>query len=192
VAGAGMKGEELYADTLATFIDVINDGAEEKKLVDMGFAPDYNGILLANGDDGFSKIGYAFVDTNRDGIDELYIGEIGFAVYDIYTMVDGKPTHVVSGGERDRYYIFDNCFICNEESSGPDEQVWTLYNLEPNSTEMVVQYAYKNDIYANKEKPWFKSYDLEEWESVSEDEFKEEVTYIEDLLGIEMISIKNF
>ncbi len=55
-----------------------------------------------------------------------------------------------------------------------------------------MQYAYKYDAYANKDKPWFKSYDLEEWESVSEDEFKEEVTYIEDLLGIEMISIKNF
>ena len=185
--GAGMKGDDLYAYTLATLIDVINDGADEKKLVDMGFATDYNGIMLTHGDDVLSKIGYAFADTNLDGIDELYIGEIDEgALYDIYTMVDRMPTHVVSGGERDRFYVYNNSFISNEQSSGPDEQSWILYNLESNSTEMVVQYAYKYDISENKDNPWFKSYDYEEWEAITEDEFNEGVKDLDAGKGLEM------
>ncbi len=190
--GAGMKGEELYADTLSTLIDIINNGANEKELIENGFAPDYNGIMLTHGDDVLSKIGYTFADTNLDGIDELYIGEIGYAVYDIYTMVDRKPAHVVSGCETDRYYIYDNNFICNGASSGPDENIWTLYNLESNSTEMVVQYSYKYDSYENKENPWFRSYDLNEWETISEDEYNEGVDYLKAQLKMEMKPLSEF
>ena len=185
--GAGMKGEDLYPYTLATLIDALNEGSTDKELADMGFAADYNGILKVNGENGLSKIGYGFADINLDGIEELYIGEIdNGAIYDIYTIIDRMPTHVISGCETDRYYVYDNSFIINEYGDGPEVRGCTLYNLESNSTEMVVQYGYKYDGYANAENPWFKTWDLSEWESITEDEYNEGVKNLESKKGLEM------
>ncbi len=172
--GAGTKGEDLYADTLSSFIGLLKDGTDASKLEEMGFAPDYYAIVSENGDDGLSKIGYAYMDINNDGIDELFIGDMESGVaYDIFTMVDRTPTHVVSGGARDRYYIYEGSFICNEYSGGANESGWTVYNLEPNSTDLVVQWGYKYDGYESEDKPWFQTYDLNEWTSITEDEYKE-------------------
>ena len=88
-----------------------------------------------------NKIGYAYYDINADGIEELIFGEIAQGklkgvIYDIYTMVDRKPQHVISGGNRNRYYICDNSFVCNEYSSGANESGVRIYILVENSTEL--------------------------------------------------------
>ncbi len=172
--GAGMKGEDLYAYTLSAFIDALNMGYDANKLEEMGYAPDYYGIMQENGEDGLSKIGYAYADVNVDHIDELFIGDMETgAIYDVFTMVDREPVHVISGGARDRYHVYDNAFISNEYSGGANESGWTLYALMNNSTEMVAQWAYKYDGYEHEKNPWLKSYDMEEWEEITESEYNE-------------------
>ena len=112
-------------------------------------------------------------------MDELLIGEIADgdlkgSVYDIYTMVDREPTHVVSGSARNRYYALEHGMICNEASEGADETDWVSYDIEPNGTELLQQLSVKYDGYEDKEQPWFVGFGAgSEWESIDEEEFED-------------------
>ena len=128
------------------------------------------------------KIGYAYYDTNGDGIEELLIGEIAKGawkgvIYDMYTMVNRAPKHVISGGSRNRYFVCDDAFICNEYSSGAMESGVRVYALVENSVELFPQVSFKYDAYKNKKNPWFLSYgnpeDENSWENTDEKKFKE-------------------
>ena len=169
----GTKGQDLYKDVLKKHITSIKEKWDSVKLEQENMSYMYN---LTD------RIGYVYYDVNGDGIDELLIGEIAErdwkgVIYDIYTMVNREPKHVVSGGSRNRYFICDNSFVCNEYSSGAMESGVRVYNLVENSTELYPQVSFKYDGYTNPEKPWFLSYGDEtnndSWENVSEEKFKE-------------------
>lgn len=168
----GMKGEDLYGEVLARHIRAIDEKWDSVRLEKENMSYMYN---IINPKD---KIGYAYYDVNVDGTDELLIGEISQGdwkgvVYDIYTMVDRKPKHVVSGGSRNRYYVCDDSFLCNEYSSGAMESGVRVYNLVENSTELFPQINFKYDGYENPKKPWFISYSDEKWENVTESAYNE-------------------
>ena len=176
-----MKGADLYKDILKKHITAINEKWDSEKLEKENMSYMYN-ILAQNKENILNKIGYAYYDVNVDGIDELFIGEISEGawkgvVYDIYTMVNRKPQHVISGGSRNRFFVCDNAFICNEYSSGALESGVRVYALTENSTEMFPQVSFKYDAYLNDKNPWFISYGSEfeddKWENVSEEKFKE-------------------
>ena len=167
----GMKGEDLYKSVLEKYITAINEKWDSSKLEKENMSYMYN-IIHKN------KIGYTYYDINADGIDELVIGEIADGawkgvVYDIYTMVNREPKHVVSGGTRNRYYVCDDSFVCNEYSSGALESGVRVYNLVENSTELYPQLSFKYDGYINSKKPWFISYIDEKWENVSEEKYND-------------------
>lgn len=168
----GMKGKDLYKNILEKHFTAIHEKWDSAKLEKENLSYMYN-IL-----EDKSKIGYAYYDVNADGIDELLIGEISEGdwkgvIYDIYTMVDRSPKHVVSGGSRNRYYVCDNSFICNEYSSGAMESGVRVYNLVENSTELFPQVSFKYDSYENPKKPYYISYSDEKWENVSEKTYNE-------------------
>ena len=82
-------------------------------------------------------LGFAKVDLNGDGVDELVMGEdMGDedVIYDIKTVVkEGKEAKVVtvfSGGERNRMYIDSNGLLVNEGSNGADDSFVKYYKLE--------------------------------------------------------------
>ena len=167
----GMKGEDLYKSVLLKHSLAIKEKWDSIKLEREQMSYMYN---LTD------KIGYIYYDVNADGIDELLIGEIANSawkgvVYDIYTMVGRKPQHVVSGGNRNRYFVCDESFICNEYSSGALESGIRVYNLVENSVELFPQVSFKYDGYTNPQKPWFIEYGSSDndWENVSEEKFNE-------------------
>ena len=165
----GTKGEDLYRNILQKHITALNEKWDSVKLEKENLSYMYN---LTD------KIGYAYYDVNVDGIDELFIGEIADGawkgvIYDIYTMVDRIPKHVVSGGSRNRFYVCDDAFICNEYSSGAMESGLRVYNLVENSTELFPQVSFKYDGYTSPKNPWFLTYSDDSWENVSEEKFKE-------------------
>ena len=167
----GMKGKDLYKDILEKHLTAINEKWDGAKLEKENMSPMYN-IIPKN------KIGYTYYDVNVDGIEELLIGEISDGawkgiIYDIYTMVNRKPKHVISGWDRNRYYVCDGSFICNEYSSGAAESGLTVYNLVENSTELYPQVSFKYDAYENPKNPYFLSYSDEKWENVSKEKFNE-------------------
>ena len=177
----GMKGKDLYHEVLKSHINAINEKYDSIMLEQNNMSYMYN-ILRKSGENLLNKIGYAYYDLNADGIDELLIGEISKGnqkgiIYDIYTMVNREPKHVVSGGNRNRFFVCNDVFLCNEYSSGAMENGVRVYILLENSTELFPQVAFKYDGYSNVQNPWFLSYGIEEesnkWENVTESTYKE-------------------
>lgn len=167
----GMKGEELYKDILKKHAAAIKEKWNSTRLEQEEMSYMYNLV---------QKTGYIYYDVNADGIDELLIGEIAQGnnkgvIYDIYTMVNRQVQHVISGGRRNRYYVCDDTFICNEYSNGANENGVRVYNLVENSTTLFPQVGFKYDGYENAKKPWFISYNFEndEWENVSKESYIE-------------------
>jgi len=199
VAGGGTSGEELYGDVIDQFKKAISEGWDGEKLEKNKMSSMYYAIAQYDGGaNAMQSIGYAFVDLNSDGVDELCVGEISDGdwkgvIYDIYTMVDRKPTHVVSGYERDRYYALKGGIILNEASGGAELTETVSYYLEPNSTEMIPQIAVKYDSYDDEANPWYKSnnYEKGEWEKITEDEYNEYVQRISDVIRFDYTPFGN-
>ena len=177
----GMKGEDLYQNILQKHLTALKEKWDSIKLENEDMSYMYNVITQTNAD-ALSKVGYIYYDVNKDGIEELLIGEIAEGawkgvIYDIYTMVNREPKHVISGGSRNRYYICDESFVCNEYSSGAMESGVRVYSLIENSTVLYPQVAFKYDAYTNSENPWFISYSSDflkdNWENTSETIYKE-------------------
>ena len=185
----GMKGEDLYKDILKKHITAINEKWDSKKLEEENLSYMYNIIPE-------DKIGYAYYDINTDGIDELVIGEITEGswkgvIYDIYTMVDRKPQLVISGGSRNRYYVCDRSFVCNEYSSGALESGVRVYHLLENTTELFHQVSFKYDGYENKKNPYFITYSGNEWKNVSEETYKKRKKIFEMYERFDFVPLKN-
>ena len=179
VWGAGCNGEDMYSEVIDKYVTAMKEKWDSNKLEEEDMSPEYNAVNVATGGDAIDNVGYAYYDVNNDGIDELLIGEIAEGdlkgtVYDIYTMVDRKPVHVLSGSGRDRYYALEYGMIVNEKSGGADDSEWQSYDIEPNTTNLLPQLGVKVDGYEDKDNPWFANYGSEgEWESISEEDFEE-------------------
>ena len=181
---SGTNGEDLYPNILDRYITAIN----EKWSVNQFEEADMSGelALIASGAaDPFESIGFAYADINGDGIDELLIGDLTGSnpdgmVYDIYTMVDREPAHVVSSYLRDRYYVLGGFDVCNEYSAGAGENGTVCYVLIPNSTELFWQVAYICDEYEDEESPWFRAYSDGELEAVTEEDYNAALEEIND------------
>lgn len=177
----GTRGEDLYKNIIKKHITAINEKWDSVKLENENMSYMYN-VLAQTNINVLDKVGYIYYDVNADGIDELLIGEIAEnnwkgIIYDIYTTVNRKPKHVVSGGSRNRYFVCDKTFICNEYSSGASESGVRVYNLTENSTELFAQVGFKYDAYTNPQNPYYLSYSNnladDKWENVSEEKFNE-------------------
>ncbi|MBR6485685.1 MAG: hypothetical protein IKT17_03240, partial [Lachnospiraceae bacterium] len=179
VWGAGCDGEDMYSEVIDKYVTAVKEKWDSNKLEKEDMSPEYNAVNIATGGDALDNIGYAYFDINNDGVDELLIGEIAQGdlkgtVYDIYTMVDRKPVHVLSGSGRDRYYALKYGLIVNERSDGADDSEWLSYDIEPNTTNLLPQLGVKIDGYEDNDNPWFVNYGSEdEWESISEEDFEE-------------------
>ncbi|MBQ6966897.1 MAG: hypothetical protein IJP84_03230 [Lachnospiraceae bacterium] len=176
--GAGTKGEDLYGDVLKKIVNAINEKWDANRLEEEGLSPEYYSLSAA-GENVLEKAGYAYFDENHDGVDELFIGVIEEGdnkgvCYDIYTMVDRKPEHVVSGTARNRYYVLQSGLLVNEHSDGANAEGWDVYDIEPNTANLLDQVKLKIDRYEDEVKPWFVSYDNgATWESRTEEEFED-------------------
>ena len=196
----GMKGEDLYGDILKKHITAIKEKWDSAKLEKENMSYMYN-VVNVSGKKAGDVIGYIYSDVNGDGIDELLIGEIADGnqkgmIYDIYTMVNRKPEHVVSGGSRNRYFVCENGFICNEYSSGAKESGLRTYFLTENSTELYPQVSFKYDGYAKTKSPYFLTYgnpaDENKWENVSEKRFYERRKSFEKYKRFDFIPLSKF
>ena len=81
--------------------------------------------------------GALLTDLNADGVPELLLGNASpdagqygpVFFYDLYTLIDGAPKHVVSSGERYRYYLRGDGLIAFEGSSGAAYSYVALYRF---------------------------------------------------------------
>ena len=192
----GTKGENMYKDILKKHKKAIEEKWDSVRLENENMSYMYN-VLAQDGTNVLDKVGYAYYDANGDGIDELVIGEIADGswkgvVYDLYTMVDRKPKHVTSGGSRNRYYMCNGAFICNEYSSGAAESGCRVTILVENSTELFPQIHFKYDGYENAKSPWYYAYSDNKWENVSEQKYKERKATFEKYVRFDYTPLSKF
>ncbi len=196
--GRGTRGKDLYNEIIEKHIKAIKEHWDSNKLEQENMSYMYN-ALAANNKNLLDKIGYAYYDVNADGIEELFIGEIEQGVmkgviYDIYTMVDRKPVHVVSGGNRDRYFATDEVFLCNEFPSGADERVWKIFILVENSTTLYPQVFFKQVGQEDADSTWYITYssDNGEWKKTTEQEFKDRKTVFDKYVRFDYTPLSKF
>ena len=113
---------------------------------------------LAGYEMGESSLGYCTMDINGDGIEELMIGSVNENAYtgmffDLYTIVDGQISLVISSGERDRYYLCEDYTIANEGSGGALSSVSGYYDLI--SDQLQLKEGVFMDGYDHSDNPWF-------------------------------------
>lgn len=85
--------------------------------------------------DPMNRIGYYLHDIDKDGIDELFIGE-NFtgdytpSIYQIFTVKEGTRRLIIEGGERDRFYLGKDDTVYNEGSGSATSYVLFHYKME--------------------------------------------------------------
>ena len=78
------------------------------------------------------EYGYALLDLNGDQVDELLITD-GELIIDLYALLeDGSVNHLLSGGERMRYFLCEDNIIGYHGSGGASNTLWSFDRLQPN------------------------------------------------------------
>ena len=119
--------------------------------------------------DPLDNVGYSLVDLDGDESPELVIGAIMNAekdpsVFEIWTMVDGKPVMLAQGGTRNRYvlqYVVEDgmWYVVNEGSGSAFNHVTYYLMLSEGKFEVVQGIVF--DAAADEQNPWFMTYDLD-------------------------------
>ena len=122
----------------------------------------YEGIPLENA-------GFAFMDLDGNGIQELLIGAIMGAdrdplVFEIWTVRNGEPTMLAQSGSHNRYYLQyaeeDSLWsVAYEAENGAANHA--VYYLQLADGEFQVIQGIVFDAIANEQEPWFMAYDLD-------------------------------
>ncbi len=185
--GAGTKGEDIFGEYVKEIITTIENAKDASELEAAELSPMYYSITQGDeAKDPMEAIGVCYADINVDGIDEMVIGDMETnEIYDVYTTVDGKPAHVISGYNRDYFKIYSAGIIEYVlESAGVT--VTNSYDIINNTTEMFPQVSLKVDETADAEDMWSASYDEgETWESITEEDYNEYLSNLENMNGKE-------
>ncbi len=105
--------------------------------------------------------GYYLFDVDGNGMDELIIGENGESdtwngvIYEMYTIENDQLVRVLSGWERNRYYLCENSVIAKEGSGGAANSTYEYYNFS--GSEMTLREAVIYDAWVDVDHPWFYS-----------------------------------
>lgn len=174
--GEDRKEYEYYQELIAAAEECIQN-RDAKIQEKYGFSS----MLMTSGEEGM--LGYRIEDIDGNGIDELIFGESrternstwDSMIYDVYTISDGEPVHVLNGCERNRYYFCENGMIANEGFSGAANSNYSYFTFEGSKLHLVESVIY--DGTKDAEHPWFylteSEYDSEEAEPISEEKAAE-------------------
>lgn len=190
VKNKGMKGEELYGEILKKYKKALTEKWDSKKYEQEGMGYMYY-VMSKSNENLQDKIGYIYYDINSDGIDELLIGETdnkNSKIYDIYTMVNRKPTHVTSGGDKDMYFVCNDNFLCNAYVENSKENTFIVYYMDKNSNELNPQITFIYSKNENKKNPRFVGYgSYGKLENVSRKVFNERKNWYKDYNTLDYI-----
>ena len=169
---------EVYAEQIGRYHTASTERGEEEKYSENGMC-----TLPYHYDEGdpLENVGFGYVDLDNDGSWELVIGailnaELDPSVFEIWTLVDGKPVMLVQGGYRNRYvlqYVEEDgmWYVANEASNSAYS--FATYYLMLNEGEIEVVQGVLFDALANEQNPWFMTFDLD-WDASNDDSIDEE------------------
>lgn len=111
---SGTAIPEAYQPVIAKYVTALTEhwGGEACSNADIS--------LLVSYATSPSELGYALLDLDNDGTDELIIANDAErqVIYDLYSLVDGKLVHVFTGWDRNSYELREGYRILNIGSNG--------------------------------------------------------------------------
>lgn len=117
-------------------------------------------LMVAYRGEYYDNLGYAMMDLDGNGIDELIITD-GTNIYDLYTIVQDEiiaPVNILSAMERIKYYLTEDNVIYHFGSSSASANYQTFSRLEGSNLVLIEGYFY--DGKTNPDQPWY-FYDYE-------------------------------
>ena len=173
----------IYKEILDKYDTAISENWDGSQLFEAGL-----NYLCIYYDGDNTKIGYTFIDIDKNGILELLIGEVdtkaGYVgmFFDLYTVINNEVVLVASSAERDRYYLGKDYCILNEGSSSASLSNNSKYLYDGEKGCLIFQESVIYDGDADADNPWFySSSDMGEGQRVSiseEDALKKRESYV--------------
>lgn len=167
-------GDVVTNDALTVYAEQLNliyQALTEQWSVDKYFDNDMSHLMANHYDgDALANVGYALLDLDGDGKDELIISAVdkdyaGGMLYDVYSAPNDEVVHILCGHERNRYYLQDmedeGYGIANESSDSAWRSAWYYYSLVEGKLELTQGIIV--NLEADAENPWFITYD-EDWD----------------------------
>ena len=124
-----------------------------------------------------SDLGYALMDLDGDGTEELIIADNGQrqVIYDLYSLVNGQLVHILSGGERNSYELRENSVILNVGSNGAASTDYVFYRVS--GGQLVQDTLIRFDAMADENHPWSRGTNEQNLEHITDDSWSEENIY---------------
>lgn len=113
-------------------------------------------------------LGYALSDLDGNQTPELLVGD-GTVLYELYTIWEGEVVQLLSGAERNAYWLTDDGVIGNNASNGAASSIYSYYRLSGRN--LVIDRRVFLDSRLDEENPWFKGYgSIDNAEQITEQE----------------------
>lgn len=164
---------DSYAQILDTYYEALRDDWELESMLKL-FCEPYQANM--------EQTGYMLKDVDGNGTDELLIMDLGGEVYELYTLVNGKPVWVAEGWARNSYYLSSDGGFVNHSSDGASYS--RDYLLDIAGAELVVREGVVSDYDEEKQaEVWYftrdKDLDTGNDTRISEEEAYEKIKMYE-------------
>ncbi len=162
--------------------------------------------VYAGEGDYLADTGYYITDIDGNGISELIIGftsdnpDVKNMVFEVYTLVDGSPESILTGWERNRYYLRSDNKFANESSSGAAYSDWYVLQIAQDGMTIDVVEGLRTDLPDADDysvMKWYTTTDMDyDWTNdteVSEDEARQIIQqYLDMYVSIPFIPFSEY
>ena len=124
-----------------------------------------------------SELGYALLDLDNDGTDELVIANDAErqVIYDLYSLVDGKLVHVFTGWDRNSYELREGFRILNIGSNGAASADYVYCHLS--NGQLVTDSLIRFDAATDPDHPWFRGTSENDLAPITDENWSEDEIY---------------
>ena len=124
-----------------------------------------------------SELGYALLDLDNDGTDELVIANNAErqVIYDLYSLVDGKLVHVFTGWDRNSYELREGFSILNIGSNGAASADYVYCHLS--NGQLVTDSLIRFDAATDPDHPWFRGTGENDLAPITDENWSEDEIY---------------
>ena len=124
-----------------------------------------------------SELGYALLDLDNDGTDELIIANDAErqVIYDLYSLVDGQFVHVFTGWDRNSYELREGCRILNVGSNGAALTDYVYCHLSKG--QLVTDSLIRFDATTDPDHPWFRGTGENDLAPITDENWSEDEIY---------------
>ena len=168
---SGTAIPEAYQPVIAKYVTALTEhwGGEACSNADIS--------LLVSYATSPSELGYALLDLDNDGTDELIIANDAErqVIYDLYSLVDGKLVHVFTGWDRNSYELREGFRILNIGSNGAASADYVYCHLS--NGQLVTDSLIRFDAATDPDHPWFRGTSENDLAPIADENWSEDEIY---------------